>query len=100
MVLKMPSRPRGIVRVSLVALFLCAMVCAQAASLASEYWHHHSSQHCCLLCHIGPLPLLQSNVSAAAVAPVLSTVWLERSSGVETPHEVLRAAGDSRAPPA
>ncbi|MGA2770288.1 MAG: hypothetical protein ABSG26_05685 [Bryobacteraceae bacterium] len=96
----MPFRAPGIARVSLVVLFLCVMVCAQTASLASEYWHHHSSQHCCLLCHAGPMPLLQSTASAAAFAPVLPLAWLERFFGLDTPREVLRPAGDSRAPPA
>jgi hypothetical protein len=97
---KMSLRAGGIARISLVALFLCALVCAQTASLASEHWHHHSSHHCCLLCHSGPMPLLQSTVTAAAFAPVLRLGWLERFSGSDAPREVLLTAGDSRAPPA
>ncbi|MGA2268056.1 MAG: hypothetical protein ABSH44_06250 [Bryobacteraceae bacterium] len=96
----MSFRARGIARVSLVALFLCVMVCAQAASLASEHSHHCSSAHCCLLCHSGPMPLLQSTVSAAAFAPGVPVAWLERFSGFDAPREVLLTAGDSRAPPA
>jgi hypothetical protein len=97
---KMSLRAGGIARISLVALFLCALVFAQTASLASEHWHHHSSHHCCLLCHSGPMPLLQSTVTAAAFAPVLRLGWLERFSGSDAPREVLLTAGDSRAPPA
>ena len=97
---KMSLRAGGVVRASLVVLFLCALVFAQAASLASEHWHHHSSHHCCLLCHSGPMPLLQSTVSAAAFAPLLPLAWLERFSGSDAPREVLLTAGDSRAPPA
>ena len=100
MVYKMPFRARGIARVSLVALFLCALVWAQAASFASEHWHHHSSHHCCVRCHAGPMPLLRSTVSAAAFRPVLPLAWLERLSSLDTPREVLFTAGDSRAPPA
>ena len=96
----MPLRARGIARVSLVVLFLCALVFAQAASLASEHWHHHSSHHCCLRCHAGQMPLLQSTVSAAAFAPVLPLAWLELFSGSNTPREALLTAGESRAPPA
>jgi len=96
----MSFRAGGIARISLVALFLCALVFAQAASLASEHWHHHSSHHCCVLCHAGPMPLLRSTVSAAAFAPVLPLAWLERFSGLDAPREALLTAGDSRAPPA
>jgi hypothetical protein len=46
------------------------------------------------------MPLLQSTASAAAFAPVLPLAWLERFFGLDTPREVLRPAGDSRAPPA
>jgi hypothetical protein len=99
-VYKMSFRAGCFARVLLVALFLCALVCAQAASLASEHWHHHSSHHCCLLCHAGPMPLLPSTMPAAAFAPVLSLAWLERPSGLDTPREELLTAGGSRAPPA
>jgi hypothetical protein len=96
----MSLRAGGIARIFLVALFLCALVGAQAVSLASEHWHHHSSHHCCLLCHAGPMPLLQSTTPAAAFAPALPLAWLERSSGLDAPREALLTAGDSRAPPA
>lgn len=99
-VYKMLFRARGMARVSLVVLFLCALVCAQVASLASEHWHHHSSHHCCLLCHAGPMPLLQSAVPAASFAPVLPLAWLERFSGFDAPREALLTSSDSRAPPA
>jgi hypothetical protein len=86
-------------RVLLVVALLCAVVCAQAASLASEQFHQHSSQHCCALCHIGPLPFLQP-ASATYLAPVLATEWFEWSVELDTTHEVLLASGYSRAPPA
>jgi hypothetical protein len=86
-------------RVLLVVALLCAVVCAQAASLISEQLHQHSSQHCCALCHIGPLPFLQPAIAAYS-APVLATEWFEWSVELDTPHEVLLAAGYSRAPPA
>jgi hypothetical protein len=82
-----------------VVFLLSVMVCGQAAALASEHEYHHSSQHCCSLCHVGPLPLLQPAVSAAMV-PAVSTVWLAWSAGADTPHDVLLSAGSSRAPPA
>jgi hypothetical protein len=84
----------------LIVLFLvCAVVCAQGASFASGHSHRHSSQHCCSLCHAGPLPLIQP-AAASVVAPVLSMAWLEWSSGLDAPRLVLLAAGYSRAPPA
>lgn len=99
MVNKMLSKAAAAGRVLLVLLLLCAVVCAQSVSLASEHFHQHSSQHCCGLCHAGPLPLIQPSV-AAAFAPVLSVAWMEWSADLDTPHQVLLAAGYSRAPPA
>ncbi|MGA2329500.1 MAG: hypothetical protein ABSH05_24850 [Bryobacteraceae bacterium] len=82
-----------------VCLLLCAVMCAQAASLASEHAHGSFSQHCCPLCHVGPLPFVQP-VIAAALLPVLRVAWLECSFEPGSAHEVLLAAGSSRAPPA
>jgi hypothetical protein len=87
-----------IARTLLVLLFLCAVVSAQSASFASEHLHQHSSQHCCRLCHAGPLPLLQPATSAS-LAPILALAWLSSSFDLLTPHEVLLAASSSRAPP-
>jgi hypothetical protein len=83
----------------LVLLLLSALICAQATSLLSEQLHQHSSQHCCALCHIGPLPFLQPAV-AAYIAPVLAAAWFERSHQLDTPHDIMLTAGYSRAPPA
>jgi hypothetical protein len=82
-----------------VCLLLCAVMCAQAASLASEHAHWSFSQHCCGLCHAGPLPFVQP-VIAAEFLPVLQAVWLECSFEPGPAHEVLLGAGSSRAPPA
>jgi len=87
------------IRVLLVVALLCTVVCAQAASLISEQFHQHSSQHCCALCHIGPLPFLQP-ASATYQAPVLATEWFPWSVELDTPHEVLLPSGYSRGPPA
>jgi len=86
-------------RVLLVLLLMCAVVSAQAASLLAEHSHQHSSEHCCRLCHAGPLPFLPSTAQAA-VAPDGAVVWLAGSSDYDATPEVLLAAGDSRAPPA
>jgi hypothetical protein len=79
-----------------IALLLCAVVCVQAASLAFE--HPHDSGHCCQLCHLGPLPLLES-VPVAGIAPVLAVAWYPGTSDSRTAHETLLSAAFSRAPP-
>jgi hypothetical protein len=85
-------------RTFLVLLFLCAMVGAQSASFASEHSHQHSSQHCCGLCHVGPLPLLQP-ASAAAFAPAVTVALLAAPLDCDLRYDVLLTAGSSRAPP-
>jgi len=95
---KMPARTAAR-RISLILFLMCAVVCVQAASIASEHFHQHSSQHCCGLCHAGPLPFIQTAITAA-LAPMLSQTWLEQTPGSAPAHEVLLAAGSSRAPPA
>ena len=77
-------------------LFLCAVVCAQAASLAFE--HPHASGHCCQLCHLGPLPFLQP-VAVAEIAPVMATAWFGGIPDSGAAHQILLAAASSRAPP-
>jgi len=83
-------------KLALVLFLLCAVVCAQAASL--EEFHQHSSHHCCGLCHAG-MPFVQS-VASAALAPLVSSERLEMAHGPQSPHDVLLASGSSRAPPA
>jgi hypothetical protein len=82
-----------------MAALLSLVVFAQAASLLSEQLHHHSSEHCCALCHIGPLPFLQP-AQATNVAPGLSVERIEVSVRFDTPREVRLPSGFSRAPPA
>jgi hypothetical protein len=82
-----------------VLVLLCAVVCAQAASLASEHLHQHSSQHCCGLCHTGPLPFIQASIASTAV-PVVSVFWLELPAACGFVHDAPLMNGDSRAPPA
>ena len=79
-----------------IALFLCALVFAQAASLAFE--HPHDSGHCCQLCHLGPLPFLEP-APVAAIAPVVALAWYCGASDSGTAHDVLLSAASSRAPP-
>ena len=82
----------------LILVVLCAALIAQAASFAAEQETHHASQHCCRLCHIGPLPILPA-AATTVVAPVYSSVWLTPPAITGTPREVLASTSASRAPP-
>ena len=85
-------------RVLFVLLFVCAMVGAQAITLAWDH-PHQSSEHCCGLCHAGPLPFVQPAISTSS-APTLETAWLVWAPGPESQRDVLPGTGSSRAPPA
>jgi hypothetical protein len=87
----------GRARAIVVLLFLCAVVCAQTASLAFEH-HEHSSEHCCRLCHLGPLPFLQAG-PVAHIAPITALAWFAPLPENDTTHEILLSAASSRAPP-
>ena len=93
----MRTRRTPAVRLALVVLLLCAVVCAQAASL--EEFHKETSQHhCCAMCHAG-MPFVRS-APVGPIAPVASSGWVEKVWSANAPHEVLLTAGSSRAPPA
>jgi hypothetical protein len=91
-------RSRAAARIPLLLLLLGAILCAQTASVVSGHFHQHSSQHCCGLCHAGPLPFLQPSASAA-LAPLFAPTWLEVPDLPGAPREALLTAGSSRAPP-
>ena len=91
------GRFRG--KLLLIVLLLCATLGAQTSSLASERETHHGNDHCCRLCHLGPIPILPS-AAVAVVVPIFSAVWQTPSTGTDTPREVLLASAPSRAPPA
>ena len=86
-------------RLVVVLLLLCATVAAQSEALAAAHEAHQATQHCCLLCHVGPLPLVQA-AAPAAPAPLLSVAWLEPDPGFESTHDILLTTSSSRAPPA
>jgi hypothetical protein len=86
-------------RVFLVLLLLCVTVLAQSSALSAQSETHHSPDHCCLLCHVGPLPMLQNSVTVA-VAPVFQMVWMTVATEFQATHDVLLNASSSRAPPA
>ena len=91
----MPCRATVATRLALVLLLMCAVVCAQAASL--DQFHHHSTEHCCGLCHAG-MPFLRS-APIGPTAPVAPGGWIEKAWFFDAPHDVLLTAGSSRAPP-
>lgn len=86
-------------RALFILAILCLMVWAQSAALILEHSEHHSSEHCCLLCHAGPLPFLQTTLSVA-VAPVVPLAWFAPPAEIQDTHDVLIATSSSRAPPA
>jgi hypothetical protein len=85
-------------RLLIILLLLCVTVVAQSSALAAQSESHHSPDHCCLLCHVGPLPFLQASV-AASFAPVFQVVWLAPPAQFETTSDVLVVPSPSRAPP-
>jgi hypothetical protein len=86
-------------RAFLVLLLLCVTVLAQSSALAAQSETHHSTDHCCLLCHVGPLAMLQTSVTVS-VAPVFQMVWMTAAADFQPTHDVLLNASSSRAPPA
>jgi hypothetical protein len=82
-----------------VLLLLCLLLVAQSAAFASANEQHHSTDHCCLLCHVGPLPFVHTH-SSAVVMPNPSRVWLEPSPDFVATHDVFLSTTSSRGPPA
>ncbi|SPE33278.1 conserved exported hypothetical protein [Candidatus Sulfopaludibacter sp. SbA3] len=94
----MTRKHHGDRRLLLVLLLLCVTLLAQSAALSAQNESHHSPDHCCLLCHVGPLPFLQTSVTTA-LAPVFQVVWLAPPAHFETTTDVLLIPSPSRAPP-
>jgi hypothetical protein len=86
-------------RALLIALLLCVTGVAQFAALASETESHHASDHCCLRCHVGPLPFLKATGSST-IAPVFEVIWLAPNAEVAAVHDIHFPASPARAPPA
>lgn len=83
---------------AVVVFLLCLTVWSQAAALAAEGEQHHPSDHCCLLCHVGPLAILQTP-AAAVPAPLFAVVWLVPLSHFVGNYSAPVAHRSSRAPP-
>lgn len=77
---------------------LCVTIAAQSTAISSEHQQHRSTDHCCLLCHVGPLPFLHTGV-AVTVTPVLAVAWIAHQSESESDDDGILVTGSSRAPP-
>jgi len=84
-------------RLVLVVLVLAAVVFAQAAAVV-EHQQQETSGHYCLLCHAGPLPLIQASIPLAG-APAVLVGWLPFSRDCAAPCDALLPTASSRAPP-
>jgi len=85
---------------TLFVLFLVFLTLhGQSLALASQEESHHASDHCCLLCHVGPLPFLQTTVSAT-VTPIFLVAWLAPAPDFEPTCQAPLFACSSRGPPA
>ena len=83
----------------LIVLLLCVTGVAQFAALVGEPETHHATDHCCRLCHAGPLQFLEAAASVGQ-APVFEVVWLAPAAEVAAAHDIQFAASPARAPPA
>ena len=81
-----------------VLLLVCLTLLGQSLALAFQEESHHAPDHCCLLCHVGPLPFLQTIVTAT-VTPVFLIAWLAPAPDFELARFVLLFASSSRGPP-
>jgi hypothetical protein len=82
-----------------VLFLLCVTALAQVSALSTQNQSHVSGDHCCLLCHVGPLPFVQTSV-LVALAPVFHVVWMAPAAHPETTSDVRVVPSPSRAPPA
>ena len=82
-----------------VLLLVCLTLLGPSLALTSQEESHHATDHCCLLCHVGPLPFVQTTVSAT-VMPVFSVAWLLPTPDFELAHSPFLFASSSRGPPA
>jgi hypothetical protein len=89
---------RPCVRTLLALLLLCSVVWAQTSTLAEQHDPNHTPDHCCVLCHAGALPFLQT-AAASAPIPVLILSGAAHTPDFNPAHDVPLAAASSRAPP-
>ncbi|MGO4882237.1 MAG: hypothetical protein ACLP59_15595 [Bryobacteraceae bacterium] len=80
-------------------LLMCFTLLWQCAALASQEESHHACGHCCLLCHAGPLLVLQTAIKIT-VTPVFLVVWLAAAPDLAPFRAAQLSPDSSRAPPA
>jgi hypothetical protein len=85
-------------RTSLILLLVCLTLAGQSLALNHEQETHHAQDHCCLLCHVGPLPFLQTTV-AASIAPIFLVIWLAPALHTQRHPHLMLSAISSRGPP-
>jgi len=85
-------------RAFFVLLLLCVTMLAQTSALSAQSETHRGPDHCCLLCHVGPLPFVETAVTAT-IAPILQVVWLALPPGIESISDPAVVPGPSRSPP-
>ena len=91
--------PGGFARILLVVLLIFGVLQAQTSSFSADNLHHHPSEHCCALCHAGPMPLVRP-APAVATAPMLPLARVEPAPESDAPRDEPVRATHSRAPPA
>ncbi len=82
----------------MVLFVLCLTALGQCCAIAAEHEQHGPNEHCCLLCHIGPLASLDAAVPTCT-APVDSVTWIPAPAESASPHEAPVSRSSSRAPP-
>jgi hypothetical protein len=83
----------------LLMVLLCLVVLTQSAEFTSANEIHGSQDHCCLLCHVGPLPFLNTTL-LPSMTPVLAIIRLEFRQEFTALLEPALTAHSSRGPPA
>ena len=91
----LPSRLSAI----LVVLLLVGTVAAQTRAIVIAGAEHRGAQHCCMLCHAGPMALLPSAPPPSAV-PAFRAARLDAAPMYAALYEAEPAAPSTRAPPA
>ena len=81
----------------MLAVIAYGTVAAQCHALDAGH-ETHEAQHCCMLCHFGPLPLVKAAAPSAPL-PLCAVAWIEPTAGIEPTRDALLAASSSRAPP-
>jgi len=82
----------------MVLLLVCLTLRGQSLAFASQEESHHAPDHCCALCQVGPLPFLQTTVTAT-VTPVFTVAWLAPTRDSEPTHQAPSFTISSRGPP-